>query len=74
VPTYVYKCAECNLTFEKDQKITDDPTTECESALCDGKVHRVPQPVGVAYKGSGFHTTDYGPTGLKKSSYKEYVK
>jgi hypothetical protein len=33
-----------------------DPLTDCPE--CDGHVHRVIQPVGVIFKGSGFYITD----------------
>jgi predicted nucleic acid-binding Zn ribbon protein len=36
--------------------MSDDPLTGCPE--CDGHVHRVIQPVGVIFKGSGFYITD----------------
>jgi hypothetical protein len=36
--------------------MSDDALTECPE--CDGQVHRVIQPVGVIFKGSGFYITD----------------
>ncbi len=36
--------------------MSDDPLTHCRE--CDGHVHRVIQPVGVIFKGSGFYVTD----------------
>jgi len=44
------------MTFERRQSITDDPVYDCPE--CDGQVHRVIQPVGVIFKGSGFYVTD----------------
>jgi predicted nucleic acid-binding Zn ribbon protein len=38
------------------QRMSEDPLTECPE--CDGHVHRVIQPVGVIFKGSGFYITD----------------
>jgi predicted nucleic acid-binding Zn ribbon protein len=38
------------------QRMSEDPLTECPE--CDGKVHRVIQPVGIIFKGSGFYITD----------------
>ena len=34
MPTYDYKCLECNYTFEEFQKMTDDPLDECP--VCKG--------------------------------------
>lgn len=57
MPTYGYKCRECNQEFEVFQKMSDDPVTECPT--CGGPVKRVFHPVGIIFKGSGFYTTDY---------------
>ena len=57
MPTYVYRCRDCEVRTEVFQKITDDPLTTCES--CGGSMARVLQPVGIVFKGSGFYTTDY---------------
>ncbi len=57
MPTYEYKCGDCSHRFERFQKMSDDPVTECES--CGGSVQRILFPVAVHFKGSGFYTTDY---------------
>src|SRR5437870_111690 len=57
MPTYVYRCRDCDTRLEAFQKITEDPLTACES--CGGSINRVLQPVGVVFKGSGFYVTDY---------------
>jgi len=44
------------MTFERRQSITDEPLHDCPE--CEGHVHRVIQPVGVIFKGSGFYVTD----------------
>jgi predicted nucleic acid-binding Zn ribbon protein len=36
--------------------MSDKPLKDCPE--CDGHVHRVIQPVGVIFKGSGFYITD----------------
>jgi len=56
MPLYVYKCDSCGVTFERRQSIHDDPLTDCPE--CGGRVHRVLQPVGIVFKGSGFYVTD----------------
>lgn len=55
MPTYVYECKSCEKSFEVEQRITEDPLTDCE---CGGKVRRIIQPVGISFKGSGFYVND----------------
>lgn len=57
MPTYVYRCQNCDTVLERFQKITDDPLTTHEE--CGGPLRRVLQPVGIVFKGSGFYVTDY---------------
>jgi putative FmdB family regulatory protein len=56
MPIYVYQCDTCGLLFERRQRISEAPLADCPE--CDGHVHRVIQPVGVVFKGSGFYVTD----------------
>lgn len=57
MPTYVYQCDTCGMTFEKRQAFSEPPLRDCPE--CNGVVHRVMQPVGVVFKGSGFYVTDH---------------
>lgn len=56
MPIYVYQCDSCGLTFQRQQSFTEAPLVDCPE--CDGHVHRVIQPVGIVFKGSGFYVTD----------------
>ncbi len=56
MPIYTYECDECGVRFDARQKFTDDPIAECPE--CGGHTHRVPQPVGVVFKGSGWYVKD----------------
>ena len=56
MPIYVYQCDTCGLTFEHRQRMADDSLVDCPE--CDGHLHRVIQPVGIVFKGSGFYVTD----------------
>ncbi len=56
MPAYVYQCESCGVTFERQQSFSEPPLTDCPE--CDGHVHRVIQPVGIVFKGSGFYVTD----------------
>jgi putative FmdB family regulatory protein len=56
MPLYEYECASCGIRFERMQHFSDKPLSECPE--CGGSVHRVIQPVGIIFKGSGFYITD----------------
>jgi len=58
MPTYVYACDACGKQFEKIQSFKDDALTSCILCHEDGKVHRVLQPVGIVFKGSGWYIND----------------
>ena len=57
MPTYGYECTACNHQFEVLQKVTDGPIKTCE--LCGKPVRKLIFPVGIVFKGSGFHINDY---------------
>jgi putative FmdB family regulatory protein len=57
MPTYVYECSACNKVFEIEQRITEDPLKDCQCGS-NGTVKRIIQPVGIAFKGSGFYVND----------------
>ena len=56
MPTYVYECEDCGVRFERLQSYSEAPLRDCPE--CNGHAHRVIQPVGVIFKGSGFYVTD----------------
>lgn len=68
MPTYTYRCNECDHEFDARQRMTDDPLTECP--VCGGTVRRVVSRVGIVFKGSGFYVTDHrnGNGGRVKTS------
>lgn len=66
VPTYEYRCVSCEHQFERFQRMSDDPITECEA--CGQTVKRLLFPVAIHFKGSGFYTTDYGKRNVVGSS------
>ena len=57
MPTYTYRCKNCEHQFDTIQKMTDEPLKECPE--CKGPIARVLFPVGIMFKGSGFHVNDY---------------
>ncbi len=56
MPIYTYECENCGERFEAKQSFSETPLAVCPT--CEGKLHRVIQPVGVVFKGSGFYVTD----------------
>ncbi len=58
MPTYEYECVQCGHIFEAFQGFRDEPISVCPQ--CQGSVRRVFYPVGIIFKGTGWHITDYG--------------
>ena len=56
MPTYSYKCTNCDHRFEARQRFSDDPLSECP--VCGLPIRKVITPVGIVFKGSGFYVTD----------------
>jgi putative FmdB family regulatory protein len=56
VPTYSYRCTECDTAFDIHQAFTDSTLTECPS--CGGKLRKVFSSIGVTFNGSGFYRND----------------
>lgn len=63
MPIYIYRCENCGVQFERQQKFSDPPLTRCPE--CEKKtLRKVYQPVGIVFKGSGFYSTDHrSPSG-----------
>ena len=64
MPIYEYKC-ENGHVFDVMQKLSDDPLTTCRE--CGAPVRKVLHPVSIAFKGSGFYSTDYRGSGSQKA-------
>ena len=71
MPTYEYGCKNCGYHFEKLQRFSDAPLTECPN--CGGEVRRVIHAAGVIFKGAGWYITDSrkGSNGAKATDDKE---
>jgi putative FmdB family regulatory protein len=63
MPVYLYRCENCGVQFEQQQKFEDQPLVRCPE--CGKKtLKKVYQPVGIVFKGSGFYATDHhSPSG-----------
>jgi putative FmdB family regulatory protein len=62
MPLYEYQCSKCGKVFEKMQKFSDAPLTECECPD-QGPVERLISAPGRQFKGSGWYITDYARSG-----------
>jgi len=56
MPTYQYRCLNCNLEFELKQSFNDKPIADCPT--CHGIARRVFSPVPIIFNGPGFYVTD----------------
>ncbi len=57
MPTYSYRCANCDFAFEQYQAFTDDSLTICTNCG-QPQLRKVFNDIGVSFKGSGFYRTD----------------
>lgn len=57
MPTYVYRCRDCQKTIEVVQRFSDDPLTLCPH--CGGNLSRLLFPPAIVFKGSGWYCTDH---------------
>ena len=72
MPTYEYRCTNCDEHLEVVQSFSDEPLTKC--TVCGKKaLRKVFSPVGIILKGSGFYKTDNrsGKGGAHKLSDKD---
>lgn len=57
MPRYDYRCEPCESVFEVSRGADERADVDCPG--CGTTAKRVFSPVGVVFKGSGFHSTDY---------------
>ena len=70
MPTYEYRCKDCDHEFEVFQSIKDDPVDTCPA--CGGEAKKRPSGgAGLIFKGSGFYITDYKNKKPESSDKKE---
>ncbi|MBT3291185.1 MAG: zinc ribbon domain-containing protein [Victivallales bacterium] len=68
MPTYEYKCLDCDRRSEAFQSMMDEPLATCGE--CGGKLKRlIGAGAGFLFKGNGFYATDY-----RSDSYKAAAK
>jgi len=64
MPTYQYRCLNCQLQFELRQSFHDQPLADCPE--CKGVSRRIFCPVPIVFKGPGFYVTDSRGDGDRK--------
>lgn len=57
MPTYSYRCKNCDYAFDIHQEFSDSSLTQCPSCG-EERLRKVFGSVGVTFKGSGFYATD----------------
>lgn len=56
MPTYSYRCRDCDVAFDIQQSFDEDSLRDCPQ--CGGGLRKLFNTVGVVFKGSGFYRTD----------------
>ncbi|CAN5702059.1 zinc ribbon domain-containing protein [soil metagenome] len=67
MPTYEYRCPSCGNQFEKFQRMSDEPVSECTKCGATAE-RRLSAGAGLLFKGSGFYITDYRGESYKKAA------
>ena len=57
MPVYEYQCSSCGDHFERRQKYSDGPVTECPS--CGGQVQKLISSAAFTLKGGGWYSDLY---------------
>lgn len=58
MPIYEYQCNECGHHFEKIQKVSDAPLTDCP-ACQKSTLKKLVSAAGFQLKGTGWYVTDF---------------
>lgn len=66
MPIYEYQCKKCDKIFEEFHGANDKAPKNCRE--CGGDLKRIFSPVGIVFKGSGFHINDYGKSSKRDHS------
>jgi putative FmdB family regulatory protein len=72
MPTYQYRCLNCNREFELKQSFSDKPIADCPT--CHDIARRIFCPVPIIFNGPGFYVTDSRQGKGKESSPSESGK
>ncbi len=67
MPTYNYRCKECQFEFEELQRMTEASLTLCPSCDKEALIRMIGSGAGLMFKGSGYYQTDYKKVGSDSS-------
>ncbi len=70
MPIYEYECLNCKIQFEKLQKMSDLPITNCPECS-NGKVKKLISATSFRLKGQGWYETDFKSSKEKKRNLAE---
>lgn len=68
MPTYDYRCGNCEHEFELFQKMSDAPKRKCPKCGKNTLERLIGTGAAVLFKGSGFYQTDYRSESYKKAA------
>lgn len=71
MPTYEYKCNNCQYNFEQFQSITAKSLRKCPKCGKNTLNRLIGTGAGIIFKGSGFYQTDYRSESYKQAQKKE---
>lgn len=66
MPAYDFHCSDCADVFEVTRPMSAHGDEPCPR--CGARATRVFNSVGIAFKGTGFHNTDYRPRPKEESA------
>ena len=70
MPVYEYECPACEKVFEVQQRMADDPLSQCPE--CKGPVSKIMSRSSFQLKGGGWYADGYSST--KPAEKKESTK
>jgi putative FmdB family regulatory protein len=60
MPIYEYGCQACGHTFDRLQKISADPVSDCPECAVEGEVKKLVSRSSFVLKGGGWYKDHYG--------------
>lgn len=67
MPTYEYKCRNCDHVFEQFQSMKDAPLRKCPNCGKNTLERLIGTGAAIIFKGSGFYQTDYRSEAYKSA-------
>ena len=68
MPTYEYRCPDCEHAFEQFQSITAKSIRKCPQCSGNNVKRLIGSGAGVIFKGNGFYQTDYRSESYQKAA------